>query len=476
MTFGELLRKLLLLTQLKAGHLAAALGYDVSYISRWVNDIKLPSLKNNGELFHNIAHFLVVNSSEAEHRRLVQEFSLPEDALEDLLLKTYSAQRDTTALHAAPNRTGPNSIVTKSLDQEKTWEWIAEAVASVCGRPDTDVLEFFTPSPMQYFSANTIDFFPRIRKFESVRKPIHVRQFIHFENLNAHLDAYCRTICTFLSYDTEDVCYDFYEITDKAGLRSASLVLKNGLYLQGIDAPFSGMSYQMVTRDPEIIDDLYGSMERYIRGRRCMTERHTSAELYANKYYMNYLMTSAFRYILTVMHPIGMDSGLLQTLGTHYLSDGAFRDWALAFTEKTFSLPRSVVIYKSAMMSYLYDGVILLFGRTLTLTKEERVQHLRSLIDALRDDPDLKLTIIDDLNPIMCRKELSISLYLSNGAVFASKHQENGKPEPLTHVFTSIRLIDAMNTFFEHLETMPGEYAIRDGKVIDFLTHGIELI
>ena len=128
------------------------------------------------------------------------------------------------------------------------------------------------------------------------------------------------------------------------------------------------------------------------------------------------------------------------------------------------------------MMSYLYDGVILLFGRTLTLTKEERVQHLRSLIDALRDDPDLKLTIIDDLNPIMCRKELSISLYLSNGAVFASKHQENGKPEPLTHVFTSIRLIDAMNTFFEHLETMPGEYAIRDGKVIDFLTHGIELI
>ena len=40
---------------MKSAHLADALGYDTSYISRWVNDIKLPSLKNNDDLFLKIS-------------------------------------------------------------------------------------------------------------------------------------------------------------------------------------------------------------------------------------------------------------------------------------------------------------------------------------------------------------------------------------------------------------------------------------
>lgn len=51
MTFGQTLKQLLTLSGIKSAHLADALGYDTSYISRWVNDIKLPSLKNNEDLF-----------------------------------------------------------------------------------------------------------------------------------------------------------------------------------------------------------------------------------------------------------------------------------------------------------------------------------------------------------------------------------------------------------------------------------------
>ena len=62
MTFGQTLKQLLNISGIKSAHLAAALGYDTSYISRWVNDIKLPSLRGNDDLFEKIAAIIVSGS------------------------------------------------------------------------------------------------------------------------------------------------------------------------------------------------------------------------------------------------------------------------------------------------------------------------------------------------------------------------------------------------------------------------------
>lgn len=40
MTFGQTLKQLLNISGIKLAQLADGLGYDASYISRWVNDIK----------------------------------------------------------------------------------------------------------------------------------------------------------------------------------------------------------------------------------------------------------------------------------------------------------------------------------------------------------------------------------------------------------------------------------------------------
>ena len=42
MEFGDLLRRILSLNDIKMYNLAAALGYDKSYISKWTNHAKLP--------------------------------------------------------------------------------------------------------------------------------------------------------------------------------------------------------------------------------------------------------------------------------------------------------------------------------------------------------------------------------------------------------------------------------------------------
>lgn len=45
MTFGQTLKQVLAISGLRASYLANDLGYDDSYISRWLSGQKLPSLR-----------------------------------------------------------------------------------------------------------------------------------------------------------------------------------------------------------------------------------------------------------------------------------------------------------------------------------------------------------------------------------------------------------------------------------------------
>ena len=62
MTFGRTLQELTRLCGVKRCNLADALGYDPSYISRWINGVKHPSLRSNDALPAQIAAYLTANA------------------------------------------------------------------------------------------------------------------------------------------------------------------------------------------------------------------------------------------------------------------------------------------------------------------------------------------------------------------------------------------------------------------------------
>ena len=54
MSFGSVLKSLLTVNDIKMYNLANALGYDKSYISKWVNGAKLPPSKDIDKLTERI--------------------------------------------------------------------------------------------------------------------------------------------------------------------------------------------------------------------------------------------------------------------------------------------------------------------------------------------------------------------------------------------------------------------------------------
>ena len=75
MQFGALLKMILTLNDIKMYNLADALGYDKSYISKWINQAKLPPSKDIDRLADQIAGFVTRECGADRKRMTAQEFN-----------------------------------------------------------------------------------------------------------------------------------------------------------------------------------------------------------------------------------------------------------------------------------------------------------------------------------------------------------------------------------------------------------------
>ena len=99
MEFGDLLRMILSLNDIKMYHLAAALGYDKSYISKWINHDKLPPSKEIDRLADSIAEFVARECGDDRKRLTAQELGfVKKDGSLPSFTVIYSATASTLSM------------------------------------------------------------------------------------------------------------------------------------------------------------------------------------------------------------------------------------------------------------------------------------------------------------------------------------------------------------------------------------------
>ena len=91
MTFGEALRQLQAIYNIKLGNLSDALGYDISYMSKWISGAKLPSAKSAEMTCDRIAAYIAQQNSEENQSLAISKLGIAassasfENALSDRL-------------------------------------------------------------------------------------------------------------------------------------------------------------------------------------------------------------------------------------------------------------------------------------------------------------------------------------------------------------------------------------------------------
>lgn len=475
MTFGSTLRELTELCHIKRCNLADALGYDASYISRWVNDIKLPAAGNQEELFRSIGEYITENCDVELRQQVVYRFSLdcptPENdtafcqAIATLLATAYRDSQNKTT--PRPQRTGrENASLFRAKVSASIPESIFDSVRELAGR--NSPVDMICTMPIHTQFKNNEVFFRQIRATVPKETHIHITQFVDMSEFAATVDTSCRSFC-YLMGSPYHMQYDFYEMPYRRNSGLAYLI-RDGVLLQYLRSPFSKDLLLLESNDTDLITQYCSEADNYIMNRPAINVRPNLTKLLKNRYFLEYFMQPGCRCLLKRMQPLffpeELQNRLLPRERDRGRAMGLFLDGSRFF--------ESMILFKSAFVDYIYSGRLMAFGHSFIIPREDRLTHLRYMLEKLSQVPENRLFILSTQNDICNFEDLPTSMFLSRNAAFALKNDTTR--DQVMYTLSSNNMIDQLNIWLDHVEALPSDQCLTGNDAIEYISRCIRLL
>lgn len=468
MSFGTMLKAILTVNDIKMYNLANALGYDKSYISKWVNGAKLPPAKDIDKLTERIGQFVAQECDEERKKLTARRFgfakrdgSIPDDGvfaakLTELLREEYwkgkysepAEERDSGKSPIEPRRVSVLSqrrrapgveciLATQPVSRSGEFQSVMDDLAVL--DPDNTRLKMTAMIDTRRFAEN--------------------------------IDLYWKHICNLLSIGgNADV--DLVEIGPQAGVQLPErlLIAKGSLVEQSVRLPFSNRTVSVKTDVPSVVDLYYDDARRFIRQQQYILE---SSNQNNNLYYFKYSSTTRKRYLLSSMFPMYMSEGLYDEILEKYGTQAHKEEQPRGYYLKEFATDKSVVIFETALLRYMSTGKISAFDayEGETLTRQERRRHLQELIDELEDGSRFDLKILGDKNPILNYEDISVSLFMNENSAYCSDIR---KKKDGVRYFVSPDSRKNLGIFLDHIHDLSEEHLMTGKRVVDYIYDGMK--
>ena len=470
MSFGTVLGELCDLCGIKRCNLADALGYDPSYISRWINHVKLPAADTRGALFSRMGTYIAADTTPALREHAIARFSLPctteeadfSDAVTALLHSAYTESKQATA--PRQQRTGTENVTLSLATGASLFPESIFQVLRSRSTPEKPV-ELICTNPIHAQFKNNEEFFRRLRQSVPPDTPIRVMQFVDMDEIAAKVNSSCRSFC-YLMGQPYGIHYDFYDLKSSG----QSFLVRDELLIQYLREPITGRLLLLESCDKELIHRYCASADSYILNRPSISQPADMNKLRNNQYFLDYFMQPDCRCILKKMQPIYFPEHLQE----HYTSRerDIGRDMGLYLDGSRFF--DSLILYKSALVDYMYNGKLRVFGRTVKISRSDRMTHLKNMLEMLDTNHSSQLRILSTHNQICNYDDLPTSMFLSRSAAFALQHNENS--DKVLYTLSSRKMIGHINTWADHIQQLPDDQCLTGTDAIDYIARCIKLL
>lgn len=478
MTFGNAIKQLLLINGIKMGNLAVFLGYDISYLSKWINDSKLPSSKNAEYICKRIASYVTELSTPAACIETAAElkFELTDDldfenALFHQLYTIFLKQKNPASY--VPRIENNAIILTDSSSLAKE---IQDEIISLYRKSNSTQLEVILIMPTDFLLSNDISAINQLCNLENSRKKIHIRQIINLPDFPGDVNSY---VCYLLKHISlrHPIQMDFYEPISHSSVPSQNpiLIVKDEVVVQGISDSITGRQhFSLVTHDPSIVLEYYHLADLYLKTLTPSMERLKHKDIQNMNLPYNYAMQRKNQYIMRSMELIHLSPELLEVILDKYLDTPELYDYHRKMLEITCESCNSLITYESTLINYINTGNIQLFDRIITLSRNDRKRHLMHLIEELESHSQISLKILSDKNPLLDYNDNILTMYLNENGAFGVYYDNNVMNEII--YFTSPTICQALNDFYSHIDSLPDRYLKSGQRVIDYIYNGIKMI
>lgn len=435
MNYSETLKKLFEFTDVKLAILANALGYDISYISKWCNGSKVPSVKSIYNINKKISEiFAKTIVDEDLTLSFYIEFNLTPPSLEDEINYKIIENEISLLLKRSYQKIS-NNIFDNSEDQIKfligsslIYREFSKSLKKVLLNSLDEDLNIWTS--LDIFSYNASYILDILQKSKSTTRRITIHLCYSTIENSPSYEFMIKLYNILCKYPDINI-----EIYNDINFSYKNFILIKNQFFADFSINEDGF-IQTITygKDEKTINTFYDFISNNFKSNDILLELTSSKSIsnsnFRTSFYSGdnfyFFCNYGFEFLLPPDIIIDIAEETYKKTNCQY---AMFEIKKLQVTwEELFEKANiNFFIFKSTLFDYLENGNILYCNTRYNIPMAKRQEHYEQVIETMKKNPNIKFYIIDDFSWDAMKLQKNFSLYFNETQLFLKNNTEPSK-------------------------------------------------
>lgn len=469
--FGGTLRSIIKACGVKSYILADALGYDPSYLSKWLNNTKRPSAAMIDGTAERIAAVCVRSCDPTAIEKLAEEYRLaavdPADktACVKMIKGIITRSFFETERESGAGRNGAAHVMCP-LDIDLVLEQLTVNIERETGNFDLII-------PLDVFKL-AVEKKPELLAFfkigSSEAQQVTVRLFYTDSTLDA--DSGMEVFILSLAHVFYHSALQLYYVSPADYAKYGGLcVLSDRFAVCGINDPFTGEPICAGISSPDSVEKIYHSALSYFNKQTTVFDHAKTLSEKSRNYSYKYASNPSHVYILGEMFPIYMDDEIQKLVFNAQLSPTAADSCKNFYYE--YAGATTVYVFESVLLNYFVDGRMCIDNtRHIVLGREERKHHIETLLRRMEEHSGLELYILRDTNPVLKANDCRFSIFSAADVSLIIDSVERRE----TYYVTSDKGCSIVDLLIGKLKALPDDLLLDRERSMEYIKKSLRII
>lgn len=378
--------------------MANYIGYDSSYISKWKSGKSSPSQKASDAVIQKMCAYIF---SECSERDIVRIFNglheRPPEGIENRKFFLEKFLEGCLLKQASSSSTKEGLAVTKldaaifpmgKFNGKSLYDYLFSLNKEPCD--SKTVVMALDPNIFNDFFFNIWNdlIFDNGAGKNSVLYVLWVNKGKRFDL------EFFKMLIRLMSHNN----YDQFYLLEASRHRLHNILLSKHQYLLAANPDLdSDLGSMVVSSDDLLIDRTYSSLLSYCRMNYNSVTQVSQCTYISLRSDIEMSLYGRQRQLLSIMYPLYMDRDILALFDAEFQLS---KEW-ISFQNESSKCQKTVLLYRSALIDYVHNGVMVLDYKIVTVPPALRIQHLNQLLTKMQESNELRLIILDDKNPVI---------------------------------------------------------------------------
>lgn len=467
MGFREKLRIILDLHEIKVYNLASYLGYDASYISKWMTGSKTPPSKHIKKINRAIGEFCAQQGTPVQKKETIAFLQV------DIDYTNFDAYASIVSQYLSSS-----DSVMENISKSGIPSFPLSGAAS-------DYHSIFNKQLSQ-IRCTKLTCIMTLPVFMNLYKILLDLSSEHFEKITIYVLAaptllhlstkdLCKILCCFFSYYPKKEVL-FYPVNPPTSTCSVNdfLIVKNGFVIRPVSLLFTRADQWISIVDADYVHENYKSAMAYLEHYSPLWISAPERSPIAKAESYRFDMSAIHRYLCHKLSPTASSESLSSLLDEMFPSASDCDFVYKKYRQDSFHI-RDMLVYESTLLDFLSTGHLQISPSVeISLPEKDRPSYLAELIAETKlEKSPLSLRIIKDQNPVLTYANCSMNLSLSDDSGFLWNC--NNDSNEIFYLCTP-ESIEIFNSIFRLLKELPEQYLLSPEKSTEYIQRLLQFL